>query len=95
VTDVRILEDVRQVVQNEWPLKAVVIRPNAGGDDQHGDELTQFQQSTSLSQLATRDQPRLRKSAPNLRSEDHASGRGKTALSEENAGSLKVGFITV
>jgi hypothetical protein len=41
-----------------------VIRPKTGGDDQHGDELTQFQQSTSLSELATPDQPRLPKSGP-------------------------------
>jgi hypothetical protein len=56
VTDVRVIKDGRHVVKNEWPLKTVVIRPNADGDDQHGDELTQFQRSTSLSQRATGDE---------------------------------------
>jgi hypothetical protein len=36
-----------------------VIRPNASGDDQHRDELTQFQQPASLSKLATPDQSLL------------------------------------
>ena len=64
MTDVRISGDGSHVVKNEWPLKAVVIRPGAGGEDQYGDELTQFQRSKSLSELAALDQPRLPKSGP-------------------------------
>jgi hypothetical protein len=43
-----------------------VIRPNAGGDDQYGNEPMQFQRSTSLSEPATRNQSLLIYASPRV-----------------------------
>jgi len=57
--DMRVLGDGRHIVENEWPMKTVMVRPKASNDEQHRDESTQFQQSTSLSELTAADQPRV------------------------------------
>jgi len=67
MADCAVFENASFIVKNERPLKAVVIRPNAGGDDQYGDELTQFQQPKSLSEPATRDQSLLHYASPRVR----------------------------
>jgi len=54
----RIFENILYIIENERPLKTVVIRPDACGDDEHGDELTQFQQSRILPEIVMLDQPR-------------------------------------
>ena len=50
VMDMGIVADGIQVVENKWPAKAVVIGPDANGDDdQRGNERTQFHVTTQQS----------------------------------------------